>query len=489
MRVPAMPTRRQILAALAASPLAAPSLAAARERDDPKRPNVLFIAIDDLSPRINGFGDVHAVTPNLDRLIKRGTTFTRAYCQQAVCGPSRASQLTGCRPDTTGVNQNHEYTADFIEGFSQDHATVPTHFANSGYHVRLGGKVHHQAQYHIEGATGRQLPLPRGHWSDYHLPENEAQRVESDGKDSPIFESPDVDDDAYTDGFLAAEAAGVLRDHAASGDNRPLFLGVGFRKPHLPYTCPRRYYDLYDPEALPLAAAPRQPAGTPDWTTASFELAAIYEHHYTLDTPVTDDVARRLRHGYYACTSYVDACVGTLLDALDDSGLAGETIVVLWSDHGFHLGDNGMWGKHVNYEVATRVPLVFAGPGVPENRKVDAVTEMLGVYPTLCDLAGVARPKHELAGQSLVPQMNGEGDPGQVAYSQYPRGVRTGHAVRTPRWRYVEWRVKETGAIELRELYDHDADPHETTNVAADHPQAVAELSGLLVPIFGEAGA
>ena len=485
------PTRRQVLAGLAATAVAPAILRGMSNA--PRRPNVLFVAVDDLSPRLGGYGDAHAVTPNIDRLIDRGTAFTRAYCQMAVCGPSRASQLTGCRPDATGVNQNHQYNDDFVHRFAPAHPTAPTWFAEHGYHVRLGGKLHHERQGKIERATGEPIPEKPGHFTDYVTQEN--LRTFDDTPRRPLFEAADVPDEAYKDGFLAAEAVAAMRQHVDSGDDRPLFLGVGFAKPHLPYTAPKKYWDLYDRDAIPLADAPDTPANVPGWTTASFELAGQYEHAYTKESPVTDDVARHLRHGYYACTSYTDACVGKLLDALDETGLADDTLIVFWVDHGFHLGDNGMWGKHVNYEVATRVPLVFAGPNVPAGRKADRVTEMLDVYPTLCDLAGVTPPEH-LEGVSLSGQIVGRADanPG-VAYSQYPRASAVGRCVRTPRWRYVEWRNRASAAddagqaentVRLRELYDHDADPHETTNVAADHPEAVAELAALLVPIFGE---
>ena len=487
-------TRRQLLAGLAAT-AAAPGMLAGMTAPPNRRPNVLFIAVDDLSPRLGGYGDAHAKTPNIDRLIARGTAFTRAYCQMAVCGPSRASQLTGCRPDATGVNQNHEYNDGFVDDFTASHPTAPTWFAKHGYHVRLGGKLHHQAQEKIECVTGEPIPGKRGHFTDYVTEEN--LRNFNDTPRRPLFESPDVPDEAYKDGTLAANAVAAMKQHVESGDDRPLFLGVGFAKPHLPYTAPKRYWDLYDRDAIPLAAAPDKPANVPGWTTASYELAGQYEHAYTKESPVTDDVARRLRHGYYACTSYTDACVGKLLDALDETGLAENTLVVFWVDHGFHLGDNGMWGKHVNYEVGTRVPLVFAGPNVPAGRKIDRVTEMLDVYPTLCSLAGMERPEH-LEGSSLAAIIEGRAawaNEGAAAFSQYPRASAVGRCVRTPRWRYVEWRNRASAmdavgqaenTVRLRELYDHDADPHETTNVAADHPEAVAELAALLVPVFGE---
>ena len=501
-----MPTRRNLLAALSAAPLAPLALGATplnrqkqRRADAPRTgsPNVLFIGVDDLSPRLGCYGDGVAVTPNLDRLAARGTLMQRCYCQQAVCGASRASLLTGCRPGTmVDAWPSAEYPPSVVDEFIPNHPTAPTWFVRHGYHVRLGGKIHHdtEEQLRLEHATGVPLAEKPGPFTDYVLPENMRTLAETELR--PIFEAADVPDDAYKDGTLAESAVAALRAHAAGGDDRPLFLGVGFNKPHLPYVAPRRYWDLYDPDAIPPAAAPDEPMNVPGWTTASYELANRYVGKPCAGGRRPDaELARRLRHGYYAATSYTDAQIGRILDALEETHLAGDTLVILWVDHGFHLGDNGMWGKHVNYEVATRVPLILAGPGVPAGRRPDALVENLDIYPTLCDYAGV-EPPGWLEGRSLRGIVDGQAPPteSQAAFSQYPRATAAGHAIRTPRWRYVEWRATKpdpnapgvaVGDVRERELYDHDADPLETVNIAADRPEVVAELTRRLAGHFG----
>ena len=483
-----MRTRRDILRAATALPLltllgGAPVPAPAPPSPQRRRPHVLMIGVDDLRTTLGCYGDRAAVTPNIDALAARGTLFGRAYVQQAVCAASRASLLTGCRPDTTGVD--YPYNPQFIDEFVDAHPTIPTWFDGHGYFARIGGKIHHQAQAKIEQLDAPPLEDRPGHWMDYALPDNAERAARKEPADP--YEAADVEDAGYRDGFLADRAVEAIRRYAAGDDGaEPMFLGVGFRKPHLPFNAPERYWDLYDADAIPDTAS-AAPAGAPGYERVTHELPTYRGGFGTAENPVPPEVARTLRHGYYACVSYVDAQVGKLMAALAEAGLAGDTLVCLWSDHGFHLGDNGMWGKHVNYEVATHAPLIFAGPGVPAGQRTDALVEYVDIYPTLCDLAGVEKPGF-LEGDSLRPLIDDPDAPGdEAAFSQYPRGNVEGYSARTDRWRYVEWhrKVESPSRVIGRELYDHAADPREAANVAADNPQVVAELSALLAAQFG----
>ena len=441
---------------------------------------MLMIVVDDLRTSLGCYGDPHAITPNIDALAERGALFERAYVQQAVCAASRASVLTGCRPETTGVD--YPYPPEFADKFVTEHPTIPTWFDDHGYVATIGGKIHHQQQQEIEQLDGGHLAGKPGHWRDYVLPENLA--IEEGEERAAPYEAAEGPDDIYRDGVIAQQAIERMKAYAAGDRAEALFLGVGFAKPHLPFNAPKKYWDLYDPDELGDSRSDA-PAGSQPWMQATYELPQYGGGFGTgeQDNPITNDVAKTLRHGYYACVSYVDALVGKLVSALQETGLADDTVVCLWSDHGFHLGDNGMWGKHVNYEVATRAPLLFAGAGVPGGVRCGQLVEFVDIYPTLCDLAGVATPGG-LEGQSLRPLMDDPTLPGDAAaFSQYPRGNREGYSIRTDRWRYVEWRERDGGAVVARELYDHASDPGETTNVVDE--QSVENLANALSDHFG----
>ena len=393
---------------LAAAALAAPLLAPASAAAQPDRPNVLFIAVDDLKPAIGAFGDAAAVTPNIDALSARGTVFLNAHCQQAVCGPSRVSLLTGLRPDTTKVWDLKTEMRDELPGV----VTLPQAFKNAGYASVGMGKI-----YDPRSAGGRRS-MDRASWSEpfvqvdapaddtygYRDPEvvgrveamkaagdlprgynKQLKIVFPDGK--PATDAADVPDEAYFDGALTEVAKERLSGFAGSGE--PFFLAVGFKKPHLPFNAPQRYWDLYEREAFELAGVTSAPAGAPEWAPQpGWELRSNYD--VPADGPISEDKQRELIHGYYAATSYIDAQVGELVEALDAEGLAENTIVVLWGDHGWHLGDHDIWCKHTNYEQSTRSPLLFVAPGIDGQPAENASpVEFVDVYPTLLDLAGI----------------------------------------------------------------------------------------------------
>lgn len=445
----------------------------------PDRPNVLFIAIDDLRPALGCYGDKTAVTPNIDRLASRGIVFNRAYCQLAVCCPSRLSLLTGLRPDTIKV---WDLKTHFREA-RPDAVTLPQHFKNHGCHTRSIGKI-----YHGSGKPSKDAPS----WSQpplfdyvrepkmrYALPEN----LTGKGLKRAASESADVSDSHYADGVVRDASLEAL-DSLAKSD-KPFFLAVGFRKPHLPFCAPRKYWNLYDRDDIPPPASTRHPRGVPELATRSWRELEGYTD-IPEDGRLTPEKIQELRHGYYACVSYVDSLVGSLLDRLKKTGLSDNTIVCLWGDHGFHLGEQGLWTKANNYELSTHVPLIFAAPGRTDTGlRSDVLVEFVDVYPTLTDLCRLPAPSG-LEGVSLTPLFDDPARPWKTAvFSQYPRarkdhrhkkhGDIMGYAVRTKRHRYVEWREWKSGKTIASEWYDHLSDPHEMNNLTKAPPNAALQ--------------
>ena len=464
--------------------LSAPSLAA-------DRPNVLLICVDDLKPTLGCYGDALARTPNIDQLAARGMRFDRAYCNQAVCSPSRNALLTGLRPQSLGI---YDLPTNF-RAAAPDAVTLPQHFKANGYRTQGLGKIFHVGHGNVDDAASWSVPLWKANVIGYALKKNRgssgltreearfANQGDARARKLPrgaAYESADVGDDAYADGRMAEETVKRLRE-AAKKPDEPFFLAVGFVKPHLPFCAPKKYWDLHDPAAFKLAERRTAPDGAPSYAPTTWgELRQYRGIPAKGDLP--DELQRTLIHGYYAAASYMDAQVGKVLAALDETGLAENTIIVFWGDHGWHLGDHGMWCKHSNYEQAAHIPLLVVAPGVTSPGAVSAaLVESVDVYPTLCSLAGLETPT-ELDGASFADNLRdpaADGEP--VAFHVYPRGDRLGRAVRTPRHRLVEW--KQPGAAadtaEL-ELYDYESDPGETKNLAAEQPKVVAELRALL---------
>ncbi|MEI8021853.1 MAG: sulfatase, partial [Schlesneria sp.] len=449
--------------------------------DGKAKPNVLFIAVDDLRPEMGCYGNKVVKTPNLDRLAQRGIVFNRAYCQQAVCSPSRSSLLTGKRPDATQVwdLQTHFRVA------LPNAITLPQHFKANGYHTAALSKIYHPG---FEDGASWSEPhwYPNGRTVDTD-PSDPTKRItqsygkgvkknanaktngdedqptpkgEKPGKTIPAFEVSTKSDDELSDGFTCQEA--VKRLHNLKSRNEPFFLAVGFLKPHLPFVAPKKYWDLYDPSTIPTPVIDHLPEGSP-----AYAGHANGELHGYVGVPEADpipaDFARTLRHGYYACISYTDAQVGRLLDALDQEGLAQNTIIVLWGDHGWQLGDHGLWHKHTNFELATRAPLLISVPGLNTAGKTcHSPVEFVDVYPTLADVCGLAIPG-DLHGSSLKPLLENPAaiPTKKVAISQYPRpagqtkqGALMGYSARDDRWRLTVWRNRKTGEVASTELYD-----------------------------------
>jgi len=453
-----------------------PSLAA-----ETKTPwNVLFIAVDDLRPEFGAYGDVHIQAPNLDRLARRGVTFQRAYCQQAVCSPSRSSLLTGTRPNTTRV---WDLETHFRKALP-DVVTLPQHFKQHGYFVQGMGKLFHGG-FDDPPSWSTPWTSPKGSHGTYGLPENlaivkakvaaskAAPKKKQGGKVrnyGPAFESADVPDNSFHDGALADLAVTALQQRAEQ--EQPFWLGVGFIRPHLPFVAPHKYWDFYDPAQITLAPNPFPPRDAPAY--AVMPGGELRSYHGIPTGPIPDVLARQLKHGYYAAISYMDAQLGRVLDELDRLKLTDKTIIVLWGDHGWKLGEHGGWCKHSNAENDTNAPLIISVPGLESaGQGSSALVEFVDIYPTLADLCGLPLPGH-LEGTSLVPVLR---DPAatvkSAAFSQYPRAVQgrqlMGYSMRTDRYRFTRWvQRNEPTQVDAVELYDHQTDPQENTNIAND---------------------
>ena len=452
----------------------------------PAKPNVLLICVDDLKPVLGCYGDKLVKTPNIDRLASHSMRFDAAYCNQAVCSPSRNALLTGLRPQTLGI---YDLGTNFRQG-RQNAVTMPQWFKANGYSAQGMGKIFHVGHGNTNDEASWSVPYFRGKVVDYALPENkrELSREEAmfDNK-SPAnlprgaaLENADVPDDTYSDGKVAAEAIRRL-EAAAKNPGEPVFLAVGFLKPHLPFCAPRKYWDLYKTDQFQLPAVRRAPKGAPAYAPTAFGELRNYK-----DVPdkgeIPEDLQRKLIHGYHAATSYMDAQVGKVLDALDASPLKDNTVIVLWGDHGWHLGDHGMWSKHTNYEQATRIPLLVKAAGQTKGGASGAMVETVDIYPTLCELAGLKTPE-KLDGISFAPLVTGKSAQGERDHVThvFPRGNRLGRAIRTPTHRFVEWKTIGAPADTAEvELYDYAADPLERKNLAREQPETVARMRELL---------
>jgi arylsulfatase A-like enzyme len=432
-----------------------------------RKPNVLFFAVDDLRTELGCYGYDYIRSPNIDRIAKSGMVFRRAYCQQAVCSPSRTSLLTGMRPDSTLV---YDLVTHFRKALPNT-VTLPELFKRNGYFVQGMGKIYHPG---YDDPQSWSVPWQSPEAPTYALPLkiDEADAKRTNAKRGPAYESADVPDDHYRDGKVAALAVETLRTLAKKSE--PFFLAVGMAKPHLPFVAPKKYWDLYDPASIRLAPNPYRPKGAPEYAlTTSGELRNYQGMPLTGQIP--DDTARKLKHAYYASISYMDAQVGKVLDELAKQGLAKNTIVVLWGDHGWKLGEHGEWCKHSNVENDANAPLLLSVPGMKNaGKQTRALVEFVDIYPTLADLAGLPIPEY-LEGLSMKPLLENPNRPWKdAAFSQYPRQKQLmGYSMRTDRYRFTVWvDRRDHTKIETTELYDHEKDPQENTNIAQDPANA-----------------
>ena len=449
------------------------------------RPNVLFLISDDLNNMLGCYGDPFAKTPNIDRLAARGVRFDRAYCTFPLCGPSRNALLTGLYPNSTGILANAQIFRQTIPS----QVSMPQAFRNAGYFAARIGKLYHYNVPKSIGTNGHDDP---GSW-EMELNPAGVDRLEEEphifsltpgqfGGTLSWFASPKTDR-YHTDGLMADDAEWVL-ERCAKRTDRPFFLAVGFFRPHTPYVSPKSYFDLYPEKEMPVVQGVKEdqvdipPAGLGSYKKEQDKL--------------TDNLRRQCRQAYYASISFMDAQVGRVVDALDRLGLADNTIIVFTSDHGYHMGEHGLWQKQSLFEESSRVPLLIVAPGAKKGGVAQSPMSHIDLFPTLAELSGVKMPAN-VQGQSLVamlkdPMVAGRG----WAITQVVRGGGFrrfgaspavaddgrrffGYSLRTPRWRYTEWDEGERG----RELYDHDVDPRELTNLAdqPDHAKTVEVLS------------
>ncbi len=500
--------------AMAAGMLIAPEItcAASQKEQVSEKKNILFIAVDDLKPLLGCYGDKVAKTPNIDKLAAQGTVFTSAYCQQAVSAATRASLLTGWYPDKTQVwdlktkmrNKNPEVV------------TLPQYYIDNGYTTMGIGKIYdprevdkkqdvhswsepyYDYEDYLDKNYGRpvmaqyQSEAVKKEYKKY-VEEAKAQGLTKKNEIEkyvtkfvkPTTECVNIPDDAYSDGAIANGAVSIINNYDYAG-GKPMFLAVGFKKPHLPFCAPEKYWNMYKRNEMPLAPFRKRAENSPAYAYHNCgelqlysDIPSIISFSDVYNTQIPDDKARELIHGYYACVSYMDAQVGKVIDALKKKGELDNTIIVLWGDHGWHLGDHGLWNKHTNFEQSTRVPYIIVDPS-SKSQKVDSPVEFLSIYPTLCELSGLPIPEG-LDGESVasVVKTGKSTNTKQYAVSQFPRGQKMGYSIRDKRYRYtvwVDWKNRQLNAEHVfdEELYDYEKDPNETINVATDASYAEA---------------
>lgn len=463
------------------------------------RPNVLLILVDDLKPVLGCYGDETALTPHLDSLASRGMRFDSAYCNQAVCAPSRFTLMLGSHSTSTGLYGLGSNLRETIP----DAVTMPQHFLKHGYRTESLGKIFHIGHGNEGDPDSFSVPHFKEKVVEYVDPEStpggELTREEAMFTNTIVddynrlprgaaYESPDVEDDAYADGRVARETIARLKTakKRRAEEGTPFFIAAGFARPHLPFSAPKKYWDLYDPADLPMPENEDLPSGSP---AVAHKRGGEIRNYFPVpdkDDPaeISDEVKRELIHGYYASTSYVDAQIGKVIDAVDELDLAENTIIVLWGDHGFHLGDLGIWTKHTNYEQANRIPVFFVAPGVIRaGSSTGQLTESVDIFPTLAELAGLPAPEgpQPVDGVSLVPVLKDAGARVRDhAFHAFPK-AKMGRSIRTERYRLVEWK-KPGGAPSSAEyeLYDYATGDEEILNIATEEPEVLARLQEML---------
>ena len=505
-------TRRRFLknsAVAAAGLMIPPSVAmamAAKKNDAGKRPNVLFISVDDLRPQLGCYGRPETISPNLNRLASEGVIFTNHFVQCPACAPSRYSLLTGQRPHRSRLESYTMQAFDLIpQKYEGRPVSLPHQFKLNGYRTVSVGKISHspdgrkrgpsiiETDAYDAGDTG-EPELPFG-WDEVYTPYGQWKtawgaffayaggKTRIPGK-TPSTEAANVPDTGYPDGLIAQEAIKKLRQLK----DKPFFLAVGFYKPHLPFNSPRKYWNAYERDKINLSATPDAPKNIDPNISLhnSYELTPRYTG---LATPgvVTGDEARKLRHGYYACVHYIDTQVGKVLSELDRLGLRDNTIVVVWGDHGWHLGDYSIWGKSTLFEFALRSPLIIRAPDVSvAGGKNPQLIESLDIYPTLCRLCGLEIPEH-LDGKSFAALLKNSNLPGKgYACSYHKKEDFVGETMRTSRYRIVRWTDMNNKLVHV-ELYDHKSGPYETENIADKHPELTRKLLSQMQIINSEA--
>jgi len=480
-----------------------------------KKPNILFIVVDDLKPVLGCYGNTDVKTPGIDKLASKGVVFDNSYCQQAVCAPSRISVFTGMRPDRTKVRDLHTD----MRKMNPDIVTLPQFLKRNGYETVGLGKLMHGARGNdprswtipyrtdeeLKYAKGYPVPVSKG----YQDPEiiaavKQAEKqglkgrkmmayLKKNGK-MPSVECRDVPDDAYSDGAIANAGIELLEE--LSKGSKPFFIALGFHKPHLPFVAPKKYWEMYERDKINVNPFQQHAENSPNYAYHNWgEL-----RNYT-DIPnkglLPDDKQKEMIQGYWASASYVDAQVGKVIDKVEELGLERNTIIVLWGDHGWHLGDHGLWCKHTNFEQATRAPMIFVAPGMAKGKHASTMAEFVDIFPTLIDYAGFKVPAY-LEGKSLVPVLE---DPDMqiqdYAISQFFRGTDImGYTMRTKRYRITLWLKGDYNkkdlfrdpVIDATELYDYEKDPQEKVSLENDpeYAEVVDKLKKKLLKLMNE---
>jgi len=493
--------------------------------EEPTRPNILFISIDDLRPCLGAYGDSNVISPNIDQLAAEGMTFRQTFSQVAVCAPSRASLMTGLRPDSTRV----WHLGDKFREINPNSVTMPQYFAKHGYYTVNLGKIFHN--YMPDSVSWDEPDLRpsrylRPDWlkrdgETFYISEevNRSQAIKRDSllklrperyadgwNTGPAWEAADVHDTMYYDGAQTDLAKKTLSRLAEM--DQPFFMGLGYFRPHLPFAVPKKYWDLYDPAEIPVAVNPNVPEGAPGFTMNSMYELRGYDGFHHIGHPQTayqinPDTARILKHGYYASVSYVDALLGNLINHMKELGIYENTIIILWGDHGWKLGDHNSWGKMTNYNIDLQVPMIIRYPN-QENRgaQTSELTELIDMFPSLCEIAGVDVPDY-MQGTSFVPLIEDPNRPWkEAAFSQFHRRPKVsadgnrymGYSINTKEYHYIEWYTwdAETGTkgeFKDAELYDRLNDPQERVNIVGQtsHKQVVEELARKLAAGWQEA--
>ncbi|MFY0654542.1 MAG: sulfatase-like hydrolase/transferase [Cyclobacteriaceae bacterium] len=433
-------------------------------KDSQKRPNILFIAIDDLRPELGSYGAKHIKSPNIDKLARQGVQFNKAYCQAPHCLPSRASMLTG-------IHLSKSTLLIDIEQFASGVPTLPGTFRKAGYYTLCNGKIFHQNEDMAEQSWSEPpFSLVNGKKENNHLTFHDKESgkyILEKNKRGPFFEAPDVPDNTYIDGQNCEKTIKDMQRLAKMG--KPFFLACGFVRPHLPFYAPKKYWDMYDREAIALAENRYKPKNAPGALRSSGEFGSYHDRNIEYNSTEFHKIAR---HGYYASVSYVDALIGKLLSMLEELGLSDNTIVVVWGDHGWNLGEHNYWSKHNLLHNSKNAPLIISAPGFDQNIKTDGIVELVDIYPTLCDLAGIKLPEH-LEGESIVPLMQNPKKEGkEAAYTFWGNGA----SVTTLDYSYTEYDNNERMLFNLRK------DPEENVNVVevAENTKIVKQLSEVI---------
>ena len=456
-----------------------------------KKKNVLLILVDDLKPALGCYGDPLAITPNMDKLADRGIRFDLAYCNQSVCAPSRFALMLGSHSTSTGLYGLGNHLRKTIP----DAVTIPQHFAKYGYKTESLGKIFHIGHGNYGDPDSFSVPHFHDKVIEYLDPKStdggQLTREEAYFTNQKLgqirslprgaaYEAPDVKDDAYADGRVATEA--IKRIKNAKQSKNPFFMAVGFARPHLPFSSPKKYWDMHKPEKFKIEKITNLPTGSPKVAgKRGGEISNYKPVPKDRNAKISESLQLSLIHGYYASVTYADAQIGRVLNALDQFELTSETIIVLWGDHGFHLGDLGIWTKHTNYEQANRIPIIISAPGqcIPGSATKQPM-ESVDIFPTLNELAGIPPIKgpQPIDGLSMVDVLKyPKKRIRDHAYHAYPR-AKMGRAIRTKRYRLVEW--SKPGTPTEYELYDYNNDSIESENLYEKLPKVANRLKTIL---------